>query len=173
MENTIVIKAEESPFLSKQIFLFKVNIAIKECNSIKEDLKSMGLLDRSDEKLNLILPVFESNEIYRKYFLFKGYNSDGSIKPLRKYYYSGGEVKEDVEPLKIDIAVVDIYERNVCLYNYKEDEKFIEGYVIKDEVKNSNRTLIFSKEKVKILLKNTNNIHKLNVVEELINKFVI
>lgn len=173
MENNVLIKSESTPFLYRQIFLFKVNKAIKDCNSMHEKLKTMGLLEKGDEKLNLLIPVFSSFEIDKKYFLFKGYNSDGSLKPMKKYCSNNETLEEDNSVINIDISVVDIYEKNIYLYNYQMDDRFIEGYLIKEENKNKCRSMIFTKEKVKVLIKNTNSIQTLNDVEEFINKFIM
>ena len=173
MESRMLIKAGDISFLSKQVFMIKVNGAIKECESIREYLKKNGKLEREDEKLNLIIPSHSGVDIEMKYFLFKGYNDDGSIKPLQKYKLVDGETIVDINKIMMEISVVDIYEKSVYLYNVNKDNKFIEGYIIKDEKKNKTRTLLFSKEKVKVLLKNINNLYSYCEVETFIDKIIL
>jgi len=170
----MLIQTESMSFLSKQFFNIKVKSAVKECEAIKEALRKKGILKREDERANLIIPSKHGFEIESKYFLFKGYNNDGSIKPLSKYKLRGSEALEDKALLEINILVVDLYEKSIYLYEANIGQEFIEGYLIKEEKDGTGlKTVLFTKEKFKILIKNTNNYITYHSVESFIDKIIL
>ena len=174
MEGNMVVRFEDMSFLSKQIFNIKVKGAVKECELIKETLRKDGILKRDDEKANLIIPSKSGNEIDKKYIFFKGYNSDGSIKPLRKFRTVSGEYVEDKDLMEIKVKVVDLYEKSVYLYESDIVNGYIVGNIIKeDRDKKAGRTVIFTKEKVKVLAKNVNNYIIYDCLDEFIDKVIL
>lgn len=160
-------------FFKKQFFNFKVNEAIRNCNKISEYLLSKNYLSKFDSKVNLIISDGYSNEIEQSYLLYKGYNKDGSLKPIRKFRVESGEIVEHNNAILSDIIIVDLYEESIYLHNYINDSGFITGFLIKEETKFGNKTLIFSNEKVKINIKNTNKCHTNSFVDDFVNKFVM
>ena len=56
----------------------------------------------------------------------------------------------------------------------RNDNQYITGYLIKEEIiSKRNKTLIFSNEKVKINIKNTNKCNTINVIDDFINNFIM
>jgi len=170
----MLIQTESMSFLSKQFFNIKVKSAVKECETIKDALRKKGILKREDERANLVIPSKHGFEIERKYFLFKGYNYDGSIKPLSKYKLQGSVAVEDTALIEINILVVDLYEKSIYLYESNIGKEYIEGYLIKEEKDSTGlKTVLFTKEKFKVLIKNTNNYVTYDNVEVFIDKIIL
>lgn len=164
----------KSSFLKRQFFSFKVNGAIKNCYRIKEYLLSKNYLKKIDTKLNLVTYDGFSNEVGNSYLLYKGYNVDGSIKPISKYTIINGEIVEHSNLIKRDIIILDLYEESIYLHSYIKDDYYITGYLLREEKKSEiNRTLIFTNEKVKINIKNINKYDTISVVDDFINKFIM
>jgi len=174
VEGNMVIRSGEMSFLSKQIFNFKVKSAVKECEIIKNSLRKDGILKRDDERANIIIAGKHGYEIDRKYIFFKGYNSDGSIKPLRKFRVVSGESVEDKDLIQIKVKVVDLYEKSIYIYQPEIVEGYIVGNLIKEEKDSMlSKTVVFSKEKVKVLAKNVNNYITYDYVDEFIDKVIL
>lgn len=174
MSEQIVQQDIKSSFLKKCFFSFKVIRALKECNNIEAYLHSKDYLNKFDSKLNLIISDGFSNEIENSYFLYKGYTTNGSITPLKKYTTIDGEIKKCIDVIKSDIIIIDLYEKSIYLHSYSKNSRYISGYLLKEEIKSeTNKTLIFSNEKVKINIKNINKFDTINVVDDFINKFII
>ena len=174
MSEQIIQSNMKSSFLKRQFFSFKVSGAIKNCNKIKEYLFSKDYLKKFDDKLNLVTSDGFSNEVEHSYLLYKGYNKDGSIKPIKKYTISQGEIVELTNVLKHDIIILDLYEKSIYLHNYIVDNEYITGYILKEEkVSNRNKTLIFSNHKVKVNIKNINKFDTISVVDDFVNKFIM
>lgn len=137
-------------------------------------MKNKGLLKTEDRRVNLLISVDENEVNLKKSLIFKGHNSDGSLKPLRRFNIENGEVKEAKGILKIEISVIDLYENSIYLYNSTHDEKCVRGYIIKEKKgMNKDKTLIFTKKKVSILHKNINSTVKFSEVEKFIDKMVL
>ena len=137
-------------------------------------MKDKGLLKREDRRVNLLISDDKTTKKIQKSFVFKGHNKDGSLKPLRRFDMEHGEVKEAKDILKKNISVVDLYENSVYLYNSTHNENCVHGYIIKEKKgTNVDRTLIFTKDKVKILKQNINNIVTFSEVEKFIDKMVL
>jgi len=169
-----VISFGDMSFLTKQIFSFKVKGAIKECEIIKESLRKNGILKRDDEKANLIITSKKGYEIDRKYVFFKGYNSDGSIKPLRKFKVVRGESVEDKDLMQINIMIVDLYEKSIYLYEADIVDGYIVGNLIKEEKdRKIGKTVVFTKERIKVLAKNVNGYITYDYVDEFIDKIIL
>ena len=174
MSEQIIQQYVKSSFFKRQFFSFKVNGAIKNCNKIKEYLLSKDYLSKFDNKLNLITSDGFSNEVENSYLLYKGYNKDGSIKPIKKYTIMNGEIVEYSNVIKRDIIILDLYEKSIYLHNYIRDNNYITGYLLKEEkISEKNKTLIFSNEKVKINIKNINKCDTINVIDDFVNKFIM
>lgn len=174
MSEQIIQQYAKSSFLKSQFFSFKVKGALKNCNKIKEYLHSKNYLSKFDSTLNLITSDGVSNEVENSYLLYKGYNKDGSINPLKKYTMTNGEIVECSNVIKYDIIILDLYEKSIYLHSYFRDSKYITGYLLKEEVKfKTNKNLIFSNEVVKINVKNINKCDTISVVDDFVNKFII
>lgn len=174
MSEQIVQQEMESSFLSKHFFSFKVIRALKNCNKIQAYLHSKNYLTKSNSSLNLIVSDGLSSEVQSAYFLYKGYSTNGSLSPLKKYNIINGEVKKCIGVLEADIIIIDLYEKSIYLHNYSKNDSYISGYLIKVETKSKpSKTLIFSNEKVKINIKNINKFDTIDVVDDFVNKFII
>jgi hypothetical protein len=173
LKNTISY-CEGNSFLERQIFRFKVNTGIKECEAIKENLKKSGEVGKEDFKLNLVIPSINSDEQDRRYLVIKGYNKDGSIKPLKKYKFDGKTIVEEKSTVDARIIVLDLYEKSVYLHNYEKDDKYYIGYILREEkAANVNINVIFTKEKVKVLIKNVNDFQEYDNLESFMDKFLM
>jgi hypothetical protein len=161
-------------FFKKQFFSFKVNGALKDCNKIKEYLLNNDYLSEFDSRLSLITSDGLSNDVENSYLLYKGYNKDGSIKPIKKYTMVNGEIVEYSKVIKREIIIVDLYEESIYLHNYFRDNNYITGYLLKEEIQSErNKTLIFSNEKVKINIKSINKFDTTSIVDDFVNNFIM
>jgi hypothetical protein len=163
----------KSSFLKKQFFNFRVNEAIRNCNKIREYLLKKNYLSKNDSKLNLIISDGVSSEVDNSYLLYKGYDKDGSLKPIRKFSSVNSEIIEYKNSIMGQIIIIDLYEKSIYLHSYVNDNQFITGYLIKEEIKFSIKTLIFSNEKVKVNVKNINKFDTISVVGDFINKYIM
>ena len=164
----------KSSFFKRQFFSFKVKGALKNCNKIKEFLLSKDYLSKMDNKLYLITSEGFNNEVVNSYLVYNGYNKDGSIKPIRKYTIINGEIVECSNGINCNIIILDLYEKSIYLHSHISDNQYITGYLIKEEIiSKRNKTLIFSNEKVKINIKNTNKCNTINVIDDFINNFIM
>jgi hypothetical protein len=174
MSEDIVIKENGVSFLTRYLFNRKINDYIKKCKVIKESLKKKGIVKKEDQKIYLLISGTDDTDSVKNSFIFKGYNSDGSIKPLRRFDIENGEVKEAKGTLKQEISVVDIYEKSVYLYKSVYGEKYVCGYIIKEKMgMNQEKTLVFTKDRVKVLRKNINALLKFSEVENFIDRVVL
>lgn len=175
MSEQIIRQNVRTSFFKNQFFSFKVNGAIKNCNKIKEYLFNNDYLSKSDNRLNLITSNgFGNNEVGNGYLLYKGYNKDGSIKPIKKFTIKNGEIVEYSNVIKRDIIILDLYEESIYLHSYCRDSSYITGYLLKEEIRSEkNKSLIFSNEKVKINIKNINKSDTISVVDDFVNKFIM
>lgn len=164
----------KSIFLKKLLFNFKVNSAIKDCNNIESYLQSNDYLSKSDSRLKLIVSNGFINEVENSYFLYKGYTSNGSLTPLKKYSVIDGKIEKLVDTINHNIIIIDLYEKSIYLHSYSKNNDFITGYLIKEEITSgTNKNLIFSNEKVNINIKNINKFDTATVVDDFINKYII
>jgi hypothetical protein len=164
----------KASFFRRQFFSFKVNGALKNCKKIKEYLLSKDYLSKFDNKLNLVISEGYNNGVVNSYLLYKGYNKDGSIKPIRKYTITNEEIVECSDAINCDIIILDLYEESIYLHNHIRDDKYITGYLLKEEkISEKNKTLIFSNEKVKINIKNINKCDTTNEIDDFVNKFIM
>lgn len=170
----VISQYVKSSFLKNQFFSFKVNLALKNCNKIKNYLLSNSHLSKFDTRLNLITSDGFSSQVENSYLLYKGYNKDGSIKPIKKYTIINGEVIEHSNVIKRDIIILDLYEESIYLHSYFKDIDFITGYLIKEEIKSEkDKTLIFSNERIKINIKNINKFDTISVVDDFVSNYII
>ncbi|MGV8984564.1 hypothetical protein [Clostridium sp.] len=174
MSEHIIQQCVESSSFKKHFFTFKINSALKCCNKIRSYLLSNDYLTKSDMKLNLVTSDGISNEVDNSYLLYKRYNKDGSIDPIKKYTTINGEIVEYENVIKRDIIILDLYENSIYLHSYSKDSDYIMGYLIK-EITNSkkNKTLIFSNEKVKVNIKNINKYETINLVDDFVDHFIM
>ena len=174
MSEQIIQQHVKPSFFKNQFFSFKVNGAIKNCNKIKEYLLDKNYLSKFDSRLNLITSDGVSNDVENSYLLYKGYNEDGSLKPIKKYTIMNGEIVECDNVIKHDIIILDLYEKSIYLHNYFNDRGYITGYLVKEEIKSSkNKNLIFSNEKVKVNIKNINKYDTISVIDDFVNNFIM
>lgn len=173
MSEQIAQQHVKSSFFKKQFFNFRVNEAIRNCNKINEYLLESHYLSKYDSKLSLIISDGVSSEVDDSYLLYKGYNKDGSLNPIRKFSIVNSEILEYKSVIMGDIIIIDLYEKSIYLHSYIKDNQFISGYLIKEEIKSSNKTLIFSNEKVKINVKNINKFDTSSKVDDFVNKYII
>lgn len=174
MSEQIIQQYVKSSFLKRQFFSFKVNGALKDCKRIKEYLLRKNYLSKFDNKINLVTSDGYNNEVVNSYLLYKGYNKDGSIKPIRKYTIMNGEIVEHNNVINCEIIILDLYEKSIYLHNHIRDDQYITGYLLKEEkISEKNKTLIFSNEKVKIKIKNINKCDTINAIDDFVNKFIM
>jgi len=170
----IIQERVKASFFKRQFFSFKVNCALKNCNKIQEYLLSEDYLSKFDNRLNLITSDGFGSEGVNSYLLYKGYNLDGSIKPIRKYTIMDGEIVEHNNVMNCDIIILDLYEKSIYLHNHIRDSHYITGYLLKEEkISEKNKTLIFTNEKVKINVKNINKSDTINAIDDFVNKFIM
>jgi hypothetical protein len=171
MLKDVVLYCGGNSFIEKQMQKLKVNALLKKCENLKANIKKAGKIEKEDRNVNIIIPndtVARGNNIY---VMTKGRNKDGSIKPIKKYTIVNKALVEDNKDINSEVAVLDLYERSIYLYNSSKDDKYVQGYIIKAESSNSyNYNLVFTKEKVKVLLKNTNAIYEYSSVDNFIEK---
>lgn len=163
----------KSSFLKKQFFNFRVNEALRTCNKISEHLLKRDFLSVHDSKLNLIISDGVSNEVENSYLLYKGYDKDGSLKPIRKFSSVNSEILEYKSAIMCQIIIIDLYEKSIYLHSYVNNNQFITGYLIKEEIKFSDKTLIFTNEKVKVNVKNINKFDTISIVDDFVNKYIM
>ncbi|WP_163191701.1 hypothetical protein [Clostridium thermarum] len=172
LNETITFCSNES-FLGKQIFKLKVNSALKVCSNIRENLKKKSELDNNDININILISDVKSNSIEEKYFAFKGYNPDGSLKPLKVYTLKDGTLVNIDKTKKGKILVIDLYEKSIYIHDYKVDGHYAEGYLVKTEKIKNGMNVILTNEKVKVFMKNTNTYHGYKNVIEFLNGYIL
>lgn len=173
MFNGAVTFCSNDTFLSRQMFKLKVNSALKECWKIRESVKTLSKLGREDFNVNILVTDVETNNIEEKYFAFKGYNSDGSIKPLKLFTFKDGEV-HDVEVVQDkEICVIDLYESSIYLHSFTVEGHYAEGFLVKNEKTKDGYNIILSTEKVKVFMKNANTHHSYPNVIEFLNGYML
>jgi hypothetical protein len=173
MSNGAVTFCSNDTFLSRQLFKLKVNAALKECWKIRENVKSLSKLGGEDFNVNILISDVESNNIEEKYFAFKGYNSDGSIKPLKLFTFKNGDVLDVDTVQDKEILVVDLYESSIYLHNFKVEGHYAEGFLVKNEKTKEGYNIILSTEKVKVFMKNANTHHSYKNVIEFLNGYIL
>lgn len=174
MSEQIVHQYEKFDFFKKFLFSLKVNKQLKNCNNIEAYLLSNDRLKKFDSKLNLIISDGFTNEVENSYFVYKVYNVNGSLTPLRKYTIIDGKIEKHIDVINRGIIIIDLYEKTIYLHSYFKNVNYITGYLIKEETTSEiNKTLIFSNEKVKINIKNINKFDTIRVVDDFINKFIV
>ncbi|MBZ9609327.1 hypothetical protein G9F73_016160 [Clostridium estertheticum] len=174
MSERSVYKYAKFDFFKKLLFTSKVNKQLKNCENIESYLLSNNYLKKLDSRLNLLISDGFSSEVKNSYFLYKGYTPDGSLTPLQKYTIIDGEVKKHIDVINHGIIIIDLYEESIYLHSYFKNSDYITSYLIKEETNSeTNKTLIFNNEKVKINIKNINKFDTILVVDDFINKFII
>jgi hypothetical protein len=174
MSEQVISQYVKSSFLKNQFFSFKVIGALKNCNKIKKYLFSNNHISKLDSRLNLIISDGFSSQVENSYLLYKGYDKDGSIKPIKKYTIIDGEIIEHSNVIKRDIIVLDLYEESIYLHSYSKDNNYITGYLVKEEVKSEkDKNLIFSNERIKINIKNINKFDTISVIDDFVNNYII
>ena len=174
MSEQVISQYVKSSFFKNQFFIFKVNGALNSCSKIKKYLLNQNYLSKSDSKLSLITSDGLSSQIENSYVLYRGYDKDGSIKPIKKYTIVDGEIKEHRKKIKRDIIILDLYEKSIYLHSYFKDSDYITGYLIKEEIKSQkDKTLIFSNEIIKINLKSINKFEAISVIDDFVSNYII
>lgn len=173
MSNGAITFCSNDTFLSRQLFKLKVNSALRECWKIRESVKELSKLGREDFNVNILVTDIESNNIEEKYFAFKGYNSDGSIKPLKLFALKDGEAQNVEVVQDKEILVVDLYESSIYLHNFKVEGHYAEGFLVKNEKTKEGYNVILSTEKVKVFMKNANTHHSYKNIIEFLNGYML
>lgn len=172
MPKDVILYCGGNSFIDKQLQKLKVNALMKRCESLKDHIKKIGRLSKEDRKINILIPNENVTEGKSVYIMVKGHNKDGSIKPMKKYTYADNAPIEDDKHISSEVAVLDLYEKSLYLYNSSKDDKYVEGYVIKEEgINGYSFNLVFTKEKVKVLLKNTNAVYEYSSVDNFIEQY--
>jgi hypothetical protein len=171
LKNT-VIYCENNSFVKKQLHKIKINGLIKKCKAIKQQLKSIGQLSKEDKYINIVMLLNKIENQENAYMMIKGYNKDGSLKPMIKYKLHEDKVQEMKMNVKMEIATIDLYEKNIHIYNYQKDESYITGYMVRSEKNNKNSfNIIFTNIKVQVLLKNCNTYHEYSDMDTFIDRY--
>ena len=172
MEKDLIIYCSGNSFIERQLFKFRLGSMIKKCEYLKKSIYSTGELKMQDKKINIIIPDNHVTKTDNVYLMVKGYNKDGSLKPLYRYMLIDNKKVKKISGIENKITVLDLYESCIYLYSYDKDEKYITGFIIKETVsKGRNLNLIFTKEKVKISRQNINDIHEFESVDTFIDKY--
>jgi predicted DNA-binding antitoxin AbrB/MazE fold protein len=173
VSNGAITFCSNESFFSRQIFKLKVNSALKECSNIRENLKQESKLHHNDFNVNVLITDIKSNTIQEKYFAFKGYNSDGSLKPLKVYTLQEGKLININKTKKGSVLVIDLYEKSIYIHDYKIEDQYAEGYLVKTEKNKEGMNVILSNEKVKVFMKNTNTHHEYKNVIEFLKGYIL
>jgi len=173
MSNKTVTVCSEQGLLGKSLYKLKVNAALKECYKIKETLKKKALINKDDLNINIVVSDTESNEIKGKYFAYKGYNSDGSIKPLTIHTIEDGKLIKVNDIESKGLMNIDLYEESICIHNYSMRGNYAEGYLVCNERSKDGYIMNFSNQKVKVFMKNANTHEEYYSVTEYLNKDVL
>lgn len=110
-------------FLKNFFFGIKVNRALKACNKIEAYLLSKKYLSNLDSRLKLVISDGINNDTANSYFLYKGYNIDGSIKEMKKFTIIKEEIMEYVNVLSRDIIILDLGDKSIYLHNYSKNSR--------------------------------------------------
>jgi hypothetical protein len=142
--------------IAKVLLKLRTQLAIRKCNKVWHSLRKQGVLNNRDMIFYILTPSFSVKRPVIKAVLTKGYNDDGSIKPLRQLKDVKG-FTENLNSGEIPVTEFDLFDRTVYLYNVKEKGDFIEGRLVRYPVlSKSSRALIFSRELVRIKTKDIN-----------------
>jgi len=172
MLKDLIVYCSGNSFVEKQLFKLKVGSMIKKCEYLKKYIYNTGELRREDKKINIMIPDNEITKIDNVYLMVKGYNKDGSLKPLYRYKLSDNNKVQKINSIENNITVLDLYEKCIYLYSYNRHDNYITGFVIKETVsKGGSLSLIFTKGKVKISMQNINDIHEFSSVDAFIDKY--
>ncbi|WP_010239220.1 hypothetical protein [Clostridium arbusti] len=158
---------------SQGIFKFKLGLAIKQCEKLKDYAKINSDLNRDDYRYNLFITSENGRNIEKKYFLFKGSHIDGRLKELKKFKFESNNAKLVEDKIKLKVLAADIFSKNIFIYNFSQDEEYIYGNEIKKikDKKYPNIVFMVSRDKVKLHKKNINSTLVFNDIESLINKY--
>lgn len=158
---------------SQGIFKFKIGLAIKQCEKLKDYAKTNSDLNKDDYRYNLFIASENGKSIEKKYFLFKGSHTDGRLKELKKFKFESNDAKLVKDKIKLKVLAADIFSKNIFIYNFSEDEDYIYGNEIKKikDKKYPNIVFMVSRDKVKLHKKNINNTLVFNDIESVINKY--
>jgi hypothetical protein len=174
MQGSTVTFCGGDSFLERQFMKLQVSSGVKECQQIKKHLKQKGEVRSEDFKFNVIIPSAYKFTVEKTYFVTKGYNKDGSLKPIKRYSLKENKIVEEQQMPDIKIVVLDLYEKSIVIYDFEKDEKYITGYFLREHnYKNEGTTLVLTKEKVKVLLKNINAQHEYNNLDNFIDRFML
>lgn len=174
MSKQIIEHYIDFSFLKNFFFHIRVNRALIACNKIESYLLSNKYLTNLDSKLKLVISDEINNKIENSYFLYKGYNIDGSIKVMKKYTIIKEKIIEYANVLNRDIIILDLGNKSIYLHNYSKTSRSINGYLVKEEIKSHrSKTIIFSKEKVRIKVKRIYNYIIVTEVDDFVNKYII
>ena len=174
MSKQVIQHYMDFSFLKNFFLSIRVNKALKGCNKIEAYLLRMKYLSNLDSSVKLVISDGINNDIAYSYFLYKGYNIDGSIKVMKKYTIIKEEIMEYANALSRDIIILDLGDKSIYLHNYSKNSRSINGYLIKEEIKSRrSKTIIFSKEKVRLKVKHFYKFIIVNEVDDFVNKYIV
>ncbi|NLM36350.1 MAG: hypothetical protein GX206_12995 [Clostridiales bacterium] len=171
-KKTITVCSEQG-LLGRGLYKLKVNAALKECSKIKETLKKKALIDKDDLNINIVVSDPVDNEIKGKYVAYKGYNRDGSLKPLTIHTMENGQLMKVKDIESKGIMNIDLYDESICIHSYSIHGNYAEGYLVWNEKGKDGYIMNFSNQKVKVFLKNANDHKEYNSVTEFLNKDIL
>lgn len=172
MASTMIKVYDKPSFLRKQIYKLSVNNALRQCESMKENLRKRKKLSREDSFVYVAF-LDVSNSKFNGLLFTKGYHRDGSLKPVEIFDVEKGKIITVNEEQRVSIAALDMYENTIFLHNYSADEEYIEGYLINESKYDNVPQVIFTEERVKIYKKNVNNYEEVNTVKEYLSRYVL
>lgn len=172
MLNTVRRENSKSIFL-KGILKFKLGLAVKQCEKLKNYAKINSDLNKDDYKYNLFITSEDGKDIEDKYFLFKGSHRDGRLKELKKFKFERSNAELVIDKIKLKVLAADIFSKNIFMYNFSQDEEYIYGNEIKKikDKKYPNIVFVVSRDRVKVHKKNINNTLIFDDIDSLINKY--
>lgn len=172
MFNLAVDKSSNS-LLTRKLFEVKFGFAIKECEKLKNYAKKKSDLSRDDDRYSLLISSQDGRSIIKKYFMFKGSHLDGRLKKLKKFAYEDNIIKLIEGKLNLKILAIDVFSKNVFMYEFREDDSYIYGKELKKikDKKNSFIIFVVTRNDVKIHKKNINTKVVFDDIEGLINTY--
>lgn len=173
MTNSAIRVMSNSSFLKRQLYKLKVSSALKFCQEIKEKVKAHHGIGRDDINVNIVAVNPENNEIEESYYATKGYNKDGSLRPLQIYAIRNSKlVQADIFDSS-SIIVVDLFECSIFLHNYSIKGDYVEGFVVNLDALKQGYNLILSADKVSVFMKNANSYEEYKSTYEFVNKYLL
>lgn len=171
-DNTIKVMSNNS-FLRRQLYKLKISSALKFCDEIKEKVNAHHKIGRDDFYVNIVVANPENDEIEENYYAVKGYNKDGSLRPLQMYTIKNEKLIQADIVSSNGIIVVDLFERSIFLHNYSMNGDYAEGFIVNQDALKQGYNLILSAEKVSVFMKNANSYEEYKSAYEFVDKYLL